>query len=65
MNEAVENIIYDIQECLRTVETKLNRISTLLAMPQRLDQPYKLDDMPVIENTQVFTDAEALEQAMA
>jgi hypothetical protein len=65
MDKAIIDMINEIRDDMNEVLLKLNRVNTLMLMPQRLDRPYLINDMPNIENTQVFTDAEALEQVAA
>jgi hypothetical protein len=65
MDKSIFYMINEIRDDMNEVLLKLNRVNALMLMPQRLDRPYLINDMPNIENTQVFTDAEALEQATA
>jgi hypothetical protein len=65
MDKSIFYMINEIRDDMNEVLLKLNRVNALMMMPQRLDRPYLINDMPNIENTQVFTDAEALEQATA
>jgi hypothetical protein len=65
MDKSIFYMINEIRDNMNEVLLKLNRVNALMLMPQRLDRPYLINDMPNIENTQVFTDAEALEQATA